>query len=148
MKNTFVVVIILFQTDMGCSDSKTKESINEAIVIEYFDFAYGRCEPIRFLLSHAKVDYKFIGYDLPTWKNMKAQGKSGEFGGLPRVTTNGEELGQSLAILRMFGAKYGYYPTNDWKTSFYINVILDCWEDMLVKTNTTTFVLKEMSQDE
>ena len=119
----------------------------ENIKLEYFE-VYGRADPIRFLLHHAKIDYEYVGYDFPTWGKIKAEGKNGEFGGLPRVTINGEEMGQSLAILRMFGAKYGYYPINDWKTSFHINVILDVWPDMLEKTNAITLGMKNMSQDE
>ena len=70
---------------------------------------YGRADPIRFLLHHAKVDYQYIGYDFEQWGKLKAEGKQGEFGGLPRVMIDGKEYGQSMATLRMLGQKYGYY---------------------------------------
>ena len=43
------------------------------------------------LLHHAKVDYEFIGHTFEGWGELKKQGKSGEFDGLPRWTINGKE---------------------------------------------------------
>ena len=54
---------------------------------------YGRADPIRFLLHHAKVDYTYEGLDFEQWGKLKMEGKDGEFGGLPTVTLNGQELG-------------------------------------------------------
>ena len=83
---------------MGCSDSKTasgggQKQIETILKVEYFGFAHGRADPIRFLLYHAKVDHEYIGYDLEQWVKMKGTPAAGEFGGLPRVTYAGKEYG-------------------------------------------------------
>ena len=89
------------------------------IQVEYFGsppgLGYARAGPIRFLLTHANKRFKFTGYDFPTWGAIKQSGKSGEFGGLPRVTMNGQEFGQSMASLRMLGIQNGYYDPSDWQ---------------------------------
>ena len=93
---------------MGCADS-TAGGSKSSLTVEYFGLGYARADPIRFLLHHAKVDYQYIGYDFEQWGKLKGEGKGGEFGGLPRLTMNGKEYGQSMAVLRMLGQKYGYY---------------------------------------
>ena len=133
--------------DLSRGDDSTGAPKSD-ITLEYFEDFYARCDPIRFLLHHAKVDFKYVGHTQAAWGKIKAEGKNGEFGGLPRAYINGEEMGQSMAILRMFGAQYGYYPTDNWKTSFYINVILDCWGDMMEKANGLAFGLGNMSEEE
>ena len=35
----------------------------------------------------------------------------------------------------MLGVQYGYYKPSEWKTAYYADVILDCWVDILEKTN-------------
>ena len=74
---------------MGCADSKTAGGSGATIVVEYFGLGYARGDPIRFLLFHANASHQFVGYDFEQWGAMKAQGKSGEFDCLPRVTING-----------------------------------------------------------
>ena len=120
---------------MGGCMSADQGSKKEKIKIEYFGMGYARADPIRFLLHHANVDYEYVGYDFETWGKMKAEGKGGEFGGLPRATVNGKEMGQSMAILRSLGQKYGYYNASDWKSSYFADVILDSWVDLLDKSN-------------
>ena len=46
----------------------------------------------------------------------------------------GKEYGQSLATLRMIGAKHGYYKPDDWQSCAQVDVILDAWVDMLDKS--------------
>ena len=107
----------------------------DKITVEYFGLGYARSDMLRFLLHKNKVEYEFIGYDFEQWGAMKGSGQSGEFGGLPRVCINGKEFGQSMASLRMLGAKYGMYDPKDWKSSFYTDHILDAWVDIHDKTN-------------
>ena len=95
---------------------------------------YGRADPIRFLLHHANVDFEYVGYDFAKWGELKGSGKGGEFNGLPRVTIDGKEYGQSLAILRMLGAKHGYYTPSDWQCAARVDLFLDAWVDMLDKS--------------
>ena len=62
---------------MGCADSKaqTGGGSKPLVTVEYFGMGYGRADPIRFLLHHAKVDYQYIGYDFEQWGKLKAEGK-------------------------------------------------------------------------
>ena len=53
---------------MGCSDSKTASGGMKSLPkVEYFGMCYGRADPIRFLLHHAKVDYEYVGYEQAQW---------------------------------------------------------------------------------
>lgn len=74
----------------------------------YFDI-YGRAESIRFLLSHAKVEYENVNAG-PIMADLKESGKL-EFGQVPMLeTADGHRYVQSWAILRYLGRTYGYYP--------------------------------------
>ena len=121
---------------MGCADSKTQSGGSKPLItVEYFGMGYGRADPIRFLLHHAKKDYQYIGYDFEQWGKIKGEGKGGEFAGLPRVNLDGKEYGQSMATLRMLGAKYGYYDPKDWRCAAKVDVFVDAWVDMHDKAN-------------
>merc|ERR1712083_770066 len=122
------------QIRMGCESSNPSKDV---IRVEYFDAGYARADCIRFLLHHAHVDYKYVGYDFGTWPKVKAIDPP-EFGGLPRVTVNGKEWGQALAILRALGTKYGYYNPKDWKSAYYCDVVLECFVDIHDQTNGLT----------
>ena len=54
---------------MGCADSKTQSGggSKPLVTVEYFGLGYGRADPIRFLLHHAKIDYQYIGYEMDQW---------------------------------------------------------------------------------
>ena len=74
----------------------------------YFDI-YGRAESIRFLLSHAKVEYENVNAG-PIMADLKESGKL-EFGQVPMLeTADGHRFVQSWSILRYLGRTYGYYP--------------------------------------
>ncbi len=51
----------------------------------YFDI-YGRAESIRFLLSHAKVEYENVYLNGESLKELKGSGKL-EFGQVPMLET-------------------------------------------------------------
>ena len=131
---------------MGYADSKAGAGAKLKIKVEYFGFAHNRVDPIRFLLHHAKVDYEYVGYEQAQWGAIKGTPAAGEFGGLPKVTYAGKEYGQSMATLRMLGAKLGYYDPKDWKMAAKIDQILDAWVDMLEKVNGVNF--SNASQEE
>ena len=121
---------------MGCSDSKAQSGGKKPLVtVEYFGMGYGRADPIRMLLHHAKVDHQYIGYDFEQWGKLKGEGKGGEFAGLPRVCIDGKEYGQSMATLRMLGQKYGYYDAKDWRCAAKVDTFIDAWVDMHDKAN-------------
>ena len=53
-------------------------SIQPKIKIEFFDKVYGEADCIRMLLSHAKIDYEYVGYDLKQYEKLREE-KGGEF---------------------------------------------------------------------
>ena len=97
--------------------------------LHYFDI-YARAEPIRFLLSHAKVEYEDVlvpGWDL---SELRAQGKL-EFNQVPVLEKDGKLFSQSWAILRYLGRTYGYYPESSPETAYTIDSTIDAIEDFL-----------------
>lgn len=99
-----------------------------SIKVHYFA-GYGRGEAIRMLLAHAKVEYENITYTFETLPEIKASGKL-EFGQLPAVEIDGKFYAQSVAILRMFGKKYGYYPEDAYE-SWRVDSTIDAIGDLL-----------------
>jgi glutathione S-transferase len=94
----------------------------------YFDI-YGRAESIRFLLSHAKVEYENVNAG-PIMADLKKDKL--EFGQVPMLETpDGKHLCQSWAILRYLGRTYGYYP-NDAELAWKIDSTIDAVEDYVV----------------
>ena len=94
----------------------------------YFDI-YGRAESIRFLLSHAKVEYENVNAG-PIMGELKESGKL-EFGQVPLLeTADGHRMVQSWAILRYLGRTYGYYP-NEAELAWKIDSTIDAVEDYL-----------------
>ena len=69
--------------------SKPKSS--GKVKIEYFKHFYGRPAPLVFLMEHKGVKYEYDEIDQADWPQRKAQGKAGEFGGLPIVTRGRQE---------------------------------------------------------
>ena len=113
------------------------------VEVEYFAMGYGRADPIRMLLGLKKIDYEYVGHTFESWGALKGSGKGGEFNGLPRVrAANGQEYGQSLAILRSLGAKNGLYDAADWRSAAYVDTILDAWVDMLNKSSECVFAME------
>ena len=60
------------------------------------------------------------------WANRKVAGNGGEFGFLPVLTIEGKEYGQTGAILRMLGSKYGYYDTAN---AYNIDSVIELFEE-------------------
>ena len=109
------------------------------VTLEYFDFVNGRADSIRFLLFKAGVKHKFVGHSPEKWTELKSNPpQGGEFNGLPRLTIDGVEYGQSMAVLRALGTKHGLYFPEDPKTSYYCDVIIDCFVDVLDETTNIT----------
>lgn len=79
-------------------------------------------EPIQLLLKLAKHDFEYETFTLEEFGNAdsdyhrrKAAGEFGTFaacgGGLPIYKENGKKYFETNAILRMLGAKHGFYST-------------------------------------
>ena len=105
------------------------------IKITYFQ-GYGRADPIRFMLSHKGVSYQDFGMTPEALGAKKASGDTGEMGGLPIVhDIEWPQTGmqQLSAIMRLYGLKYGYYPTDaaEWAKCGKIDEIVYTWADIL-----------------
>ena len=105
----------------------------------YFDI-YGRAESIRFLLSHAKVEYENVDAG-PIMADLKKDKL--EFGQVPLLeTADGHSFVQSWAILRYLGRTYGYYP-NDAELAWKIDSTIDAVEDYIVAYFKYNFEMHE-----
>jgi hypothetical protein len=137
---------------MGCTNSQAKQTTTPRtatiakagqsqaaqpqadITLEYFGI-YGRAEPLRMLLTHAKVPFNDKRYAFPddgSWAKRKADGQaSGElqFGGMPIVSVKGHTMQQMVAILRAMGIKHGYYNVSDPKECYRADFLIECYAD-------------------
>lgn len=111
------------------------------MTVEYFEDFYARADSLRFMLHKAGVKHTYKGYSQAEWGALKTATppQSGEFNGLPRLTLGGKEYGQSMAILRAFGSKYGFYDPTDPISSYYCDVIVDGCVDVLGSTTGALF---------
>ena len=140
---------------MGCANSSSTETKNMGanraaatpgkpgtvsvsdVTLEYFADFYGRADSIRFMLHKAGVSYNYSGLAQAEWEAKKGPAY-GEFPFMPKLKVGDKEYGQSMAILRAFGAKYGMYDPKDPMSAYYADVVVDGHVDIL---NTTTGVL-------
>ena len=64
----------------------------DKIKLEYFG-PFGRADPIRFLLHHARVDFDDVTISQEEWGNIKNTEAAGEFNCLPIVTIDNKRMG-------------------------------------------------------
>ena len=95
--------------------------------VHYFD-AYGRAEPIRMILSHAKVPYEDVRHSKEEVQKLKDEGKL-EFGKLPAVEHEGKFYSETVSIVDFIGRKHGYYP-EDAKEAWRVDSIVDSFRDL------------------
>ena len=96
--------------------------------VYYFDI-YGKAEPIRMMLTHAKVEFEDVRFNGEQFKEAKESGKF-EFGQVPAFETeDGKVLSQSAAILRYVARTNGYYP-EDPMDQWFADSTLDALEDL------------------
>jgi glutathione S-transferase len=106
----------------------------------YYFNIFGRAESIRFLLSHAKVEYEEVDAG-PIMADLKKDKL--EFGQVPLLeTAEGHRFVQSWAILRYLGRTYGYYP-NDAELAWKIDSTIDAVEDYIVAYFKYNFEMHE-----
>jgi len=82
-----------------------------SLKVYYFD-VYGRAEPIRMLLSHAKVPFEDVRLQAEDFAKLKTDQNKLEFAQLPVIEHDGRFMSQSISILRYLGAQHGYYPAD------------------------------------
>lgn len=103
--------------------------------LTYFEGVGGRAEPILFVLRLANADFEFETINLEDTQDPASdytkRKASGEFsplsdcgGGLPVYKENGKTYFESNAILRMLGARHGFYST-DPETMWAIDVCME-----------------------
>jgi len=106
----------------------------------YFHCTGARAEPIRYVLRFAKVDFKNEMFTLEDFADPKSdyhtRKNAGEFGtfaesggGLPVYIENGKKYFETNAILRMLGARYGFYST-DPDTMWEIDICMESAEQI------------------
>lgn len=77
------------------------------ITVHYFD-GCGRAEALRMMLNHAGVEFEDHRFGFDTWPSLKA-GMAGN--SVPNIEyPDGTKIGATNAMMRMVGAKHGYYP--------------------------------------
>ena len=92
----------------------------------YFD-VYGKAEPIRIMLNHAKVAYEDVRMTGNMWAEKKATVPAGQ---VPVwVTDDGKVYNQSHAILRALAIEHGYYGEN-FEERWAADMVLDTFEDL------------------
>ena len=92
--------------------------------VNYFPI-YGRAEPIRMLLNHAKAPFEDNKIPMDQWPKIKGDTSRFEFGQMPMVEMeNGLKMTQTCAIIRALGQKYGYYSSNP-KEAWLIDSTMD-----------------------
>ena len=92
--------------------------------VHYFGL-YARAEPTRMVLAHAGADWH--DNRISNWPEVKASMPNGQVPVLELA--DGTVMGQSLAILRFVGMKFGYMPT-DAMEAFHVNYLVDRFQDI------------------
>lgn len=98
--------------------------------LHYLDI-YGRAEPIRMLLNHAKIEFEDVRYSREEFPEKKAE-LNLEFGQVPMLEVDGKQYTQSFSILRFLGSKHGYYPSDPYK-AYLVDSFLDGLNDLIIK---------------
>jgi len=96
------------------------------VKLHYFDL-YARAEPIRLLLTHAKVSFEDVRYSFEDAEKLKQTGIL-EFGQMPVLEIDGKFYAQSISIMRYLGVQHGYYSNDSiegWKIDSIIDGLLD-----------------------
>ena len=107
----------------------------------YFDL-YGRAEPMRLLLTHAKAEWEDIRVTGDSWKELKEDTDKCKFGQVPLLEKDGKYYAQTGAILRYLGGAHGYYP-EDVELRFKVDELTDLlMSDFGTKIGQTIFMSK------
>ncbi len=97
-----------------------------SVKLTYFDFHGGRGEDCRLALHIAGVDFHDNRINPRDWSGLKP---NTPFGSLPVLAIDGQELGQSNAILGFIGRQHGLHPADPWEAARH-EALLACAEDL------------------
>ena len=76
---------------------------------------YGLVDPVRQMLEHSGVEWKFNGLHFTEIPAFIKAGKGGPMNSIPAFKWGDEEYNQTFTFMRAVGIDLGYYPMNDWK---------------------------------
>ena len=110
----------------------------------YFD-AYGRGESTRMALAHAKVQYEDCRIGMNDWPAYKAENELPN-GQVPVWVQNGEMFAESLAILRLVGKQFGYYPA-EYDEQWQADALTDYVNDFIKTFVEIVFVEKKHDEE-
>ena len=109
--------------------------------LTYFG-APGRAFYIRALLNEAKIDFEDIRVDakqLGELRGEKGYNERVPLGQLPVLTLpSGENIAQTIPILRFFGKKTGYYPEDETK-ALYVEEALETTSELFGKISQARY---------
>ncbi len=108
----------------------------------YFD-AYGYAEPIRMTLAVNKQEFEDVRVKREDWPAYKeAHASELEFGQVPVLYHNGNQINQSAAILRYVSNVLGLTPTDAYQ-AWRVDSFVDAFRDL-----QTTFSRARFETDE
>ncbi len=99
----------------------------------YYFNIYGRAEPIRLLLNHAKVPFEDCRIPFPDWPANKGKFEFGQMPALEIIDENGntKTYTQTISILRYLSIRHGYYPLDKAEQAWEIDSALDTVSDLV-----------------
>ena len=110
----------------------------------YYFKLHVRGDAMRALLHHANASYEDKHVSFQEWKDLKPTIPSGQ---LPCIEfDNGKKMGESMAITRYLGMKFGYYPEDSIK-AFECDMLLDMYADVVGKVYKPHFQKDEAKRD-
>ena len=98
----------------------------------YYLHLYGRGEPIRMLLNHAKVPFEEINFQLQEMQEVLKQQDIYEFKQCPVLEIDGKRYAQTIAILQLLGKLHGYYPEDPF-TAYRVESSIQALSDIYQK---------------
>ncbi|KAG4070466.1 hypothetical protein HA402_005698 [Bradysia odoriphaga] len=96
--------------------------------LRYFNFR-GLAEPIRFILAYVGQEYEDIRVPQEDWPAIKP---TTPFGNMPILEVDGQSAGQSMAILRYLGKRFGLTGSNPWE-ELLVDGVADTFADFRQK---------------
>ena len=99
----------------------------------YYFNLYGRAEPIRILLNHAKIPFEDFRFGFPDWPALKGKFEFGQVPALEITDAEGKvtQYTQTVSILRYLAIRHGYYPTDNAEQAWEIDSALDSVSDLV-----------------
>ena len=107
----------------------------------YFDGLYARAESTAMMLAHARVQYENERLGFEEFGKRKAAGEYPN-GQLPVWVQNGRYMNESLAIIRLVGKQFGYYPP-EFDEAAQADALLDFVNEHLPQLVTIVFMEKK-----